>query len=185
MLLKMQDIGEILFGSYQKPNNKNGVRFLQASHFDDLNEPTLLEGSFVIPEPKEYKSILQSNDVVLAGKGSKIFAWAYKESYGEVLPSSIFFIIRPKKNIIGKYLAYNLNSEKILFKLKSLGAGVTVTSISKKDLLKLELWIPSLKKQKEIIGMIDLIKKNIRLTTELLNEKENLKRGLINNLIQI
>ena len=104
MLQKLGDITEIQFGSYDKPKEKGNVKYLHAGHFDKLYKPTKFKKSFVELDGKNDKFLLQSNDVILAGKGHRTFAWAYESSFGKVIPSSLFFIIKiNSKEVLSKY----------------------------------------------------------------------------------
>ena len=184
MIQKLGDIAEIQFGIYDKPQEKGEVKYLQASHFDDLLSPTKFEKSFVDIDGKNDKFLLQPNDVILAGKGQRIFAWAYDPAFGQIMPSSLFYIIRTDSSkVLGPYLAQYLNSEKIQFNLKLIGAGATITSIPKKELEEIDIIIPSLEEQQKIIDIVKLLDEDLRLTQELLTKRTALKKGLISNLI--
>jgi restriction endonuclease S subunit len=184
MLQKLGDIAEIQFGSYDKPQEKGSVKYLLAGHFNKLYKPTKFEKSFVELDSKNEKFLLQPNDVILAGKGHRTFAWAYNKDLGKAIPSSLFFIIKtdPSK-IKGAYLAYYLNSEKVQYNLKLIGAGATITSIPKKELEEISINVPSLLEQNRVIEFIRLLDEDIELTQNLLAKRVSLRKGLINKLI--
>src|SRR5690554_6027919 len=144
MIQKLGNIAEIQFGSYDKPQEKGSVKYLHAGHFDNLFKPTRFEDSFIELDGKNDKFLLQPNDVILAGKGHRTFAWAFNPDFGQAIPSSLFYIIKtnPSK-VLGAYLAQYLNSEKIQYNLKLIGAGATITSIPKKELEEITVDIPS------------------------------------------
>ncbi|MEM5563955.1 hypothetical protein WNY78_02515 [Psychroserpens sp. AS72] len=185
MNIKLGEIAyEILFGSYEKPKDEGRVKYLYAGHFDDTYMPTKFEGSYVELNSSSDKFLLRSNDVILAGKGHRIFAWAYDPDFGQAIPSSLFYIIRtnPEK-IFGEYLASLLNSEKMQHKLNLIGSGATITSIPKKELVDLDIVVPSISKQLKLMELSHLLNENISLTKKLLKQKETLKRGAINKMI--
>ncbi|CAN0602765.1 unnamed protein product, partial [Ectocarpus sp. 12 AP-2014] len=156
VLQKLGDIAEIQFGSYDKPVEKGRVKYLHAGHFDNLYKPTKFEESFVELDGKNEKFLLQPNDVILAGKGHRTFAWAYDENIGKAIPSSLFFIIRTNPSeILGSYLAQFLNSEKVQYNLKLIGAGATITSIPKKELEEITVVIPSIEEQQKMVDFIE------------------------------
>jgi restriction endonuclease S subunit len=184
MNVKLDNIAEIQFGPYEKGQDEGSVKYLLAGHFDDFYQPTKFTKSYIHLSEKTDKFLLQTNDVILAGKGQRIFAWAYNDTIGKAVPSSLFYILRANvEYILAEYLAYYLNSEKMQFELKSIGAGATITSIPKKELENLSLVIPSIDEQKRIIKLGNLLDKDVELTAKLLENKKNLKRGLINKLI--
>lgn len=185
MLQKLGDIAEIQFGSYDKPQEKGSVKYLHAGHFDELYKPTKFEKSFIELDGKNDKFLLQRNDVILAGKGHRTFAWAYTEDMGKAIPSSLFFIIRTNASkVLGSYLAQYINSEKIQYNLKLIGAGATITSIPKKELEEITVVIPTMKEQQKMVEFIDLLDKDLQLTQNLLEKRLALKRGLINKIMK-
>lgn len=181
---KLGDIENIQFGPYGKSKDEGEAKYLLASHFDTLNRPSKFELSFVDIDNTNAKGILCKNDVILAGKGVRTFAWAYDESYGTCIPSSLFFILRVnEEHILAKYLAYFLNSEKTQHKLKLIGAGGTIPSIPKNELKQLKIHVPSIEEQKKIIGIAELMEKDIALTQQLLAKKQAIKRTVMNKIV--
>lgn len=184
MIKKLGNIAEIQFGSYDKPSQKGAVKYLHASHFDKLLKPTKFEESFIELNKTNEKYLLEENDVILAGKGHRTFAWAYEASFGKAVPSSLFFIIKANfHEILSSYLAHYLNSEKVQYNLKLIGAGATITSIPKKELEQITIAIPSIEEQQRIVNLIELMDKEVRLTQELLKKRTALKKGVVNTLI--
>jgi restriction endonuclease S subunit len=184
MVSKLDEITEIQFGLYEKSQDEGNVKYLLASHFDSSFYPAKFENSYINLDEKSTRFLLEPNDVILAGKGNRIFAWAYDESFGPSVPSSIFYLVRPKSHtVLGAYLAYYLNSTKTQSNLQSIGAGGTITSIPKRELEQIEIVIPSLDEQQKIVRLAKLLDRNIELSEEIIGLKKTLKRGLINEMI--
>lgn len=181
----LNDIAKIYYGPYEKTETKGSIKYLVSSHFDEYFEPSLFKESYVDAVKDAKKYILRPNDIIVTGKGQRIFAWAYKEEYGEVIPSSLFYIIKinDSSKLIGEYLATVLNSQKVKHKLKSLSGGTSIPSIQKKELGQLNIHIPSIEKQMQIIDMSKLLDKDVELATKLLEKKKALKTGILNKLI--
>ena len=183
-MTKISQIGDVQFGLYKKKSKKGDVKYLTTSHFDNFLKPTLFDDSFIKIEGKDTKFILQPNDVILTGKGQRIFAWSYEESYGKVVPSSLFYIIRANREVVdSRYLAAVLNSGRKSYELKLLGVGSSIISIAKKDVLDFEIPIPSLEKQHKVLNVLGLLDEEIALTREILEKKKALKKGVLNELI--
>jgi restriction endonuclease S subunit len=181
---KLEEIADVQFGLYQKKRKKGIVKYLTTNHFDNDLKPTLFENSFAHLQDKDTKFLLKSNDVILAGKGQRIFAWAYEEEFGIVMPSSLFYIIRTDKNQVnGHYLASVLNSSKKQYELSLLGAGTSMVSITKKELLNLEIALPSLEEQNKTVEITKILDKDISLTNQMLKKKRILKQGILNQLL--
>ncbi len=185
MKYRLNDIAQIYYGPYEKAETKGKIKYLVSSHFDEFFEPSLFKESYIDAIKDAEKYILRPNDIIVTGKGQRIFAWAYKEEYGEVIPSSLFYIIKinDSSKLIGEYLANVLNSQKVNHKLKSLSGGTSIPSIQKKELGQLNIYIPSIEKQRQIIDMSKLLDKDVELATKLLEKKKALKTGLLNMII--
>lgn len=180
---KLGNIAEINFGPHQKYKAEAEVKYLLASHFNKLYQPEFFKDSFLDLNAKTEKYLLQKNDLLLTGKGNNIFAWAYSEDFGKTIASSLFYVIKTNPNLIlNEYLAYYLNTSKMIAKLKILGSGATVLSIPKKELFALTIEIPSLEEQKHFIEIANTSKKNIELTKNILHLKTNLHQALVNRL---
>ncbi|CAM4034795.1 restriction endonuclease subunit S [Gillisia hiemivivida] len=181
---KIGEIAEVQFGPHMKTQSKGTIKYLLGSHFDDNLHPTNFQNSYVDLNDKALKFQLKSNDVILAGKGLRTFAWAYNESLGPMVPSSLFYLLRSSEEVvIGEYLAAVLNSERLQYELSMIGAGATITSIPKKELKELEMMIPSISEQQKFLEIYNLFNKDIELTDKILQEKRNLKRGVVNELL--
>lgn len=185
MKYKLSDIAEIYYGPHEKGLMKGNIKYLVSSHFDDSYHPSLFKDSFIAGTKGRERYLLQANDVIVTGKGQRLFAWAYKEEYGEVIPSSLFYIIKIKDSskLIGEYLANVLNSQKINYKLKSLSGGTSIPSIQKKELGQLSIYIPPIEKQRQVINMAKLLDKDVALATQLLEKKKAFRKGLLNRVI--
>ncbi len=181
---KLGDIANIQFGPFEKGQAQGELKYLHASHFDVHYQPSLFKESFIPLTEKSERFILQENEVILSGKGLRIFAWAYDGSWGKVVPSSLFYILKLKtKAIKGDYLAHWLNSAKTQHQLKLMSAGASVPSLPKKELQALEVPLPTILQQQQIIQLAHLLNKDIQLQEELLNQKKQLKKGLLNDIL--
>jgi restriction endonuclease S subunit len=186
MIKKLKEIAEIQFGFNKNPKDegKSGYEYILSSHFDEDYQLEKNEDSFVEIDDKSSRYLLKENDIILAGKGQRIFSWPYKLSYGNIVPSSLFYIIKTNSDeIIGEYLACYLNSKNVLHKLNLIGAGSSITSIPKKELLQINIVIPSIEEQNRIIETANLLDKNIKLHLEIIEKNKDLKQGLINKMI--
>ncbi len=184
-----QFLGETVdtqFGYYSKYQREGEVKYLLASHFDENGQLTKFEKSFISYSDKLQRFLLKENDVILTGKGLRLFAWAYQKDFGRVIPSSLFYLLRPKTDVfLGQFLAYYLNTARMQHELKQIGAGGTMLSIPKKELMQLKINIPSLKEQHRIVKIANLVDQDIALAMQLLEKKKALKKGLINHLVFI
>lgn len=96
-----------------------------------------------------------------------------------VLISSKFAIIKPNGDIDSDFLVALLNSEIVKNQLNKYSEGSVIKLVKVKDLIKLDLIIPPLEDQKEYVGAIHLIDKEIELQKQLIRENMNLKEAII------
>ena len=184
MKCKLGDKAKIFFGPHCKASESGEAKYLLASHFDSHYRPSRFELSYVNVDQKLAKGLLQSSDVILAGKGQRSFAWAYDEDFGPCIPSSVFFVIRVvDEQIVPAYLALYLNSERVQNQLRLISAGGTIPSIPKKELQQLTISVPNLEQQHEIIAMAELLVENLSLTEKLLEHKKTLQKTILNRMI--
>lgn len=185
MTKKLKDVADIYFGPQEKGSAKGTIKYLLASHFDKYFQPTKFQESFVNESEQLERYILQPNDVIVAGKGHRLFAWAYNPDFGQAIPSSLFYIVKIKKPdiLLGEYLAGFLNSEKMNHKLTTLGAGTSIPSVQKSELAGLNIPIPPIANQKRIIELSKLMDEDVELATELLEKKKKMKRSVLDKVI--
>lgn len=171
----------IQYGPHLKADNKGDVKYYVSSHFDEESKPNLFKSSFLQSSDKVAKYLLKEGDILLTGKGNRLFAWAYTTDLGLVVPSSLFFVLRVKSDIIkGEYLAEMLNSDKMQHQLHQIAAGASILSIPKGELMKLKISTPPISDQEKLCEAAKNLDQNIALTKKLLQQKQILKRGLIN-----
>lgn len=184
MQKKISEIASIQYGTYTKALEKGEVKYLVASHFNKFFKLRNFSSSYIKMHGTAEKFQLRANDVILAAKGSRNFAWAYKEKSGPCVPSSAFFIIRANPSeITGEFLANVLNSKLVQYQIKNMATGGGMPSIPKKEFNELEVFVPSLAFQKKVVKMAGLLDEDIELTAELLKQKKQLKTGVINKMI--
>ncbi len=185
----LTQIANIQTGIYTKSESFGEIMYLQVKHFDE-------NGVFIstfIPDlslnPQIEKHLLLEGDILFAAKGTKNFAVKYDNKIGRCVASSTFLIIKIKKefhnSIASDFICWYLNHPKTQEILKSKARGSSMPSISKVDLMELELKIPSFEKQNLIIKIAFLQKKeqNIYKKLEQIKDKyiQNSLISAINN----
>lgn len=135
-LLKYIDIGNVTFSGL-------------------LNEPE--EMIFAIA-PSRARRIVNSGDTILSTVRTYLKAIAFFEKAEEnLIASTGFAVLSPKRQIIPKYLKYLLSSSYFLHKVNFWAIGVNYPSINNDRLMAIKVAIPpTLKEQKEIIEFIEM-----------------------------
>lgn len=175
----------IKYGPHFKSIEKGAIKYLKGNHFDDEYELTQFKYSYVKVEENYEKHLLVENDVLVAAKGFRNYAWRYTTDQGLCIASSLFFVIKLKEDIISsEYFTLLINSPKMLHILKTISKGITTLIIPKNELLKIKVDVPAIERQKEIISIYNLMKKEIQLELKIVQKKKMLHNSLIDLLIQ-
>ena len=151
--VKLSEICKLSFGLHIKsPSSEGRVKYLQVKNFSDEGQFLNNTQNFTTMEDVKSTALLDSGDILFVSKGYKFFAYEYKESIGEAIASSIFYVIKVNNNIINPtYLTCILNRPKSLAYFLGASAGTSIPSIRKSELLDFEIPIPSLEEQSKIV----------------------------------
>ncbi|HMG14571.1 MAG TPA: restriction endonuclease subunit S [Saprospiraceae bacterium] len=185
MCKEIQDISEIRFGYYAQPDESGTVPYLQVRQFTEQGILAQKPDEFIKLDKKSESHLLQDGDVLLVGKGNRLFAWCYRESFGPYIASSIFFVLRPNREIIyPEYLTTVLNIPASKTVFQQLGGGSNIFSIRKSELGAFEILLPSMDKQMEIAAYAALFQKDLALSSEIISQKQYLYQGIIAKLLK-
>lgn len=178
----LKDIAEIRSGSVlSKTANENVqkltntfVTMLQTSDFDEDGNISKKLRPNAMYKPNIEKSYLTEGDVLFNAKGRRFFAVVYNGQYNQTVAGSSFLILKVKnKTLTPDYLAWFLNHPETLktFEIKILNQ--TMPMVTKKELEVLEIMIPSLEAQRNIVELVGLNKRKRQIQQKLitLNEK--------------
>ncbi len=162
MKTTLKHIANIQTGIYAQTVSSGTVVYLQAKHFDE-------NGNFyntVIPDlpldNQTEKHLLNDGDIIFAAKGSKNFAARYESKNGQCVASSTFLVIKLndefRKRILSEYIVWFINHPRTQERLKTKARGSSIPSISKVDLQELDITVPPIESQRDIIK-IDTLQK--------------------------
>lgn len=182
MKKKLGNIATIQTGVFAKPVNGGEVAYLQVSHFrDDGNLAARLHPDLYI-ENINPKHLLKQGDVIFAAKGYKNFAAVYENRIIPAVASTSFFVIRLNDaSIIPEYLAWFINHPDTQSLLKANAYGTAMASIPKAFLMAMEIPIPTLDVQQQILKIFELRKRQKILIHEIDTLREIL---ILQKLIQ-
>lgn len=182
---KLQHIAQIRFGLYTKPKPKGAIQYLQAKQFDNSGNMVSTSDMFLDEDNKTLPHLLIDGDILLAGKGFRIFSWRYRESLGPAVASSIFFVIRPDRDKIDPdYLNTLLNMKKSLVYFEQLSSGTNINSIRKNELGEFPVPLLPMKEQMKISNLSKLHKEQVQLLDKYTQLAEDRYNGILNKLIK-
>lgn len=125
------------------------------------------------------KQLLQKGDVLLLAKGNRNYAWVFNLDE-KAVTTSLFFVIRPDTTKVNpEYLAWYINQETIQGALHAAKAGTSVTNLSISDLSELEIKIPSIYTQNQLVNLYKLWQVEKTKTLQLVEEKDRFYNNLV------
>lgn len=184
MQKKLEDMASITTGIYEKSQPAGDTLYLQGKHFDESGgfREDLIVFQELQADERLSKHLLQDGDILLVAKGESNRACLYQEDIGQAVASSTFFVIRLTENgLLPLFLQWYFNTTYIQELLSGLSKGTQIASLSKKALSEIEIPIPPLKIQKQILEMQGLWNKEKSITIELLNLKDSMYQKLLLN----
>ncbi len=172
---KLEDIASITTGLYEKTHLSGDTLYLQGKHFDEfgkIRQDIVINPELQADERLE-RHILREGDILLIAKGENNRACLYQNEIGQAVASSTFFVIRiTEKGLLPEFLQWYFNTEYMQNVFSGLSKGTQISSLSKKTLSDIEIPVPPLNNQKEILEIQRLWEKEKSLTTDLLKLKD-------------
>lgn len=188
-VVKLEDVCEFFRGlTYSKKNETtfSDKIVLRASNID-LDTSTLvlhdlkyLKENFVIPDDKK----LQKDCIFIcmsSGSKSHLGKVAYIARDYDYAFGGFMGLIKPKTNILPRYLFYLLQTPEYKELIKKLSNGININNIKFSDLKEFQFELPSLEEQEKILNILDKADE-IRTKKKQANEKldEFLKSTFVN-----
>lgn len=182
-MYQIKDITEIKSGVFCKSNPLGDIRLLQATDYalkgelKDMAENT----TRVLFEPKFEKHILKDGDILLASKGVNIYSVVYRQKELPAIASSSFFVINVinPEVVLPEFISWFLNTQEVIDSLKAKSKGTAIQSINKPVVEDIILKIPSIKQQKLIIEISNLLKQEKKINEKISNLKQQLLIGTV------
>ncbi|MEW5798682.1 MAG: restriction endonuclease subunit S [Bacteroidota bacterium] len=172
MNTKLNDISQIQSGVYAKQSKNGDVLYLQSGHINESGGVEKNVQPTVVLDHKLSNFILKEGDILFSAKGNRNISVVYDAQWGRAVASSTFFVIRlAVKSVIPEYLSWFLNHPKTQLLLKAQAKGVNPPSISIETMKDLQIEIPDIRTQQEILDIYALRKRE----RELIHQIEELK----------
>lgn len=136
-------------------------------------------------EPEGTNAVFKSGDI-LFGKLRPYLAKGFIPNYSGVC-STEFLVMAAKKTCLNKFLLYTFLSPKYIGDIKNKVKGVKMPRTSWYEFSSMEIEIPSIKKQEQIVKYLDSKLSEIDSQVNLLTSKRNaylrLKKSIINHAV--
>ena len=178
-------VTSIKYGPHFRTEKEGNAMYLKGNQFDDDYQLTLFKDSYINIDYNEKKQLLVEDDVILAAKGFRNFAWKYTAEIGACIASSLFYVIKLNSEIIHPdYFTMSINSPRIQHELKNIGLGATIPAIPRNELLRINIAIPTMEEQKKAVAIHKLLNEQISLERKILQRRIDIKNGLLNLLTE-
>jgi hypothetical protein len=147
----------------------------------DIDEDNLLhveEATRVELPDLNKRHLICEGDLVFRSRGKTNSAVLVPQSIGPAVVAAPMFLIRPV-NVLPAYLLWYINLPTTQAQLSKLAEGTSVQMISKSSLDGLEIPIPSLNQQTQIVEIATLAAAEQRLLENITKEKKRYADGVL------
>lgn len=159
---------------------KGPVSVIQTGDISTSNQINLELSLTTSIEISNQKFILQPDDILFRGRGTVCASILIPKHKKITIAASPLIVIRPdKQRVLPSYLNWVLNSSLVHSFFSKLAQGSTIRSIGIKELLELEIPLPTLLEQGQVIRVSDCFNKERLLSKRLAEKKEILLTNLL------
>lgn len=171
----------VSFRARLEPDPKGEITVIQMKDIDDTN---LLHTEDLIrvhmPEFKKERHFVQKEELLFRSRGLTNTTTRFTAELPHAVLAAPMMVIRAKKNLIlPQYLQWFLNLPTTQAILAKQAEGTSVRMISKAALDALEVPVPPLARQKEIVEFANLAAEEERLSQELLKQRRRFIEGFL------
>lgn len=187
MNCSIRDIAEkIKYGPHFPTLTEGEIHYLKGQHFSDDYLLDEVKDSFVADDdPKVRKSLLRMGDVIVAGKGTRNYAWAYRTEAGPCVASSLFYVIRvDEQRVFPAYFALYMNLAPCVRAMQAISKGASVPVIPKNELLDLPIQLPPLAEQRQLVRIYELQQRRRYLLRHLITLQQGVDDAVLQELTQ-
>ncbi|KQC11596.1 MAG: hypothetical protein APR63_12360 [Desulfuromonas sp. SDB] len=184
----LQDVAEIFSGYLFKEvlkNDEDGeIMVIQLKNVNDDGEITLNNLFKVSLDNVSERLYLRKNDIIFKSKSTSHSSAIIPEVTGKIIASSHYLTVRiTEDSVLPEYLLWYLQQDFTQdYFMKKAGRRL-IRLINKKVLGELEVKIPSIAHQEQIVQLNDLFRKEKKLTLKLLKKKEQMIYGIFLKLL--
>lgn len=166
----------------------NGVhQVIQIKSFDDDGQLDVDNLETVTLESKADNYLVHKGDVLFLSRGHRNFAYALPELEHDTIAVSHFFIVRVnQESVMPEYLAWYLNQKPAQSTIESVARqGTRIPMVTRSAFGLLEIDIPPMAIQKNIVELEHLQQKERDLTSQILNKRSELVEAVTLKAIKL
>ncbi len=155
------------------------LKDVQKDHHINLDHVTQVK------MPDETPQTLKPGEILLRARGGYFYSGLFTADIPNVIAAGQFFVLTPKAGIVDpSYLCWYLNQPDAQLYLERNDTGSNISMINKRTVSELPVPLPSMAIQHKIASIHEGWLKEKRLTEQLLNNREQMVRGMCEEFIQ-
>lgn len=176
MKIRVKDIGTVQVGysfrSRLETESSGNVSVIQMKDLLQSNIVSCKELVTVKMEGVKEHHLVRKGDLVFRSRGLVTTAAVLLEDPGQAVVAAPLLRIRANKNVLPEYLNWYINQRDAQMFLASRAKGTVQKMISKQAIEDLEISLPSIKKQKDIVELASLAAREQTLLHILADKRE-------------
>jgi restriction endonuclease S subunit len=155
------------------------VTVVQMKDIDDANALHLENAARVhLPDLKEHH-LIEEGDLIFRSRGQTNLAAVVWGQVGNTVVAAPLLVIRPERQVLPAYLLWYINHPATQEELSALAEGTSVRMISKAALEELEIPVPGLQRQRQIVELSALAIEEQRLLESIAERRKRLADGVL------
>jgi len=160
-------------------------RYISLSDVDKGTINSILPQFSFKGSPSRAKRIIKKGDILLATVRPNLQAFAIvKGDVKDHIASTGFAVVRPRKGFLAEYIYQYLFTNHFTKQVSELITGSNYPAINSSDVCKLTIFVPrNFPEQQKISRILSTWDKAIEKTEQLIEQKQQLKKGLMQQLL--
>ena len=151
--VRLGDVAEVFRGkAVQKKDSDGNIAIVNISNISEAGIDYYNLDCFEEEKRKIKRYELQTDDVLVTSRGTAIRAAVFVEQDKTCIASANLTVIRPGKQLRGKYLRVFLESPVGITLLKSFQRGTAIININHSDIMELSIPLPPMEQQEKIVA---------------------------------
>lgn len=183
MKYKLKDIALVQMGlsfrSRIEPDADGNVAVIQMRDLTEDNKLDYRTLTTVNINGIDERHLVECKDLVFRSRGRTTTAAIIDQEPGQAVVAAPLFLIRAtSEKVLPEYLYWFINLSSSQAFLHSRATGTAMTMVGKSALDALEIPLPNLETQKQIVTLADLLNEEQRLMRALVEQKEKLVKAI-------
>lgn len=133
---------------------------------------------------KKQPDWLMKGDMLFAARGAHNYAVMIDQDREQIVSAPHFYILRVKvQALLPEFLVWQLNQKPLQNYFDSAAEGSLTKSVRRSILEKAEITMPTIEKQKQILGLYETLLREKKLYAELINNADKLMQVIASDLV--